>query len=229
MGFTQSYTYFTWRTTKAELEAYLTELTRTEVAEFYRPNFWPNTPDILHEYLQAGGTPAFRIRLGLAATMSSNYGIYGPAFELQEATPREPDSEEYLDSEKYEIRRWDVDDPRSLAPYIAGINAIRKTNPALRQTRNIRFHATDNDQIIAFSKWNRDGSNIVLVVVNLSYEHTHEGWIEFSPAAAGRSDSRPFTVTELISGASYTWEGYWNFVKLDPFSDPVQIFRLENE
>ncbi|MFW5689888.1 MAG: alpha-1,4-glucan--maltose-1-phosphate maltosyltransferase [Spirochaetota bacterium] len=229
MGFTQSYTYFTWRTGKSDLADYLTELTTTGVADFYRPNFWPNTPDILHEYLQEGGRPAFMIRLALAATMSSNYGIYGPAFELQEATPREPGSEEYLDSEKYEIRRWDTSDPRSLAPFIAKINAIRNENPALQRTRGIRFHTSRNEQIIAYSKSSEDRSNVLLIVVNLSYEHTHSAWIEFSPAAVGLHDSRPFEVTELLSGELFTWEEYWNYVQLDPYHNPVQIFRLESE
>ncbi len=229
MGFTQSYTYFTWRTEKRELEAFLTELTDSEVADFYRPNFWPNTPDILHEYLQLGGRPAFMIRLALAATMSSNYGIYGPAFELGENVPREPDSEEYLDSEKYEIRHWNLDDPRSLAPFITRVNAIRRDNPAFHRMRGLRFHATDNDAIIAYSRQSEDRSNVVLTVVNLSYEHTHSAQVEFSPAAVDRHDSRPFTVTELLSGQKYTWEAYWNYVRLDPHHGPVQIFRLESE
>ncbi len=228
-GFNQSYTYFAWRTRKDELEEYLTELTTTEVADFYRPSFWPNTPDILHEYLQLGGRPAFLIRLALAATLSSNYGIYGPAFELQEATPREPGSEEYLDSEKYEIRHWSIGDPRSIAPFIRSINAIRRENPALQRTRGLRFHAVDNDQIIAYSKSSEDGTNVVLVVANLSYEHTHSGWVEFSPAAVGHHDSRPFDVTELLSNTGHTWGDYWNFVRLDPYHAPVQIFRLEGE
>ena len=229
MGFSQSYTYFTWRTEKAELESYLTELTASDVADYYRPNFWPNTPDILHEYLQEGGRPAFMIRLVLAATLSSNYGIYGPPFELQEATPREPGGEEYLDSEKYEVRHWDTSDPRSLAPFITEINAIRARHPALQRTRGLRFHTSDNEHIIAYSKSSEDGSDVLLIVVNLSYEHTHSAWVEFSPAAAGRHDSRPFRVTELLSRRSYTWEDYWNFVKLDPHHRPVQIFRLESE
>jgi starch synthase (maltosyl-transferring) len=229
MGFNQSYTYFAWRTGKEELEEYLTELTESEVAEFYRPSFWPNTPDILHEYLQLGGRPAFMIRLALAATLSSNYGVYGPAFELQETTPREPDSEEYLDSEKYEIRHWTIGDPRSIAPFIRSVNEIRRANPALQRTRGLRFHAVDNDQIIAYSKSSEDRRNVLLVVVNLSYEHTHSGRVEFSPAAVGYHDSRPFRVTELLSGTEHTWDDYWNFVSLDPYDTPVQIFKLESE
>ena len=227
IGFTQSYTYFTWRTTKLELQTYLADLTSPELSRYYRPSFWPNTPDILHEYLQEGGRPAFVIRLVLAATLSSNYGIYGPAFELQEATPREAGSEEYLDSEKYEIRRWNTDDPRSLAPFISRINAIRRENPALQRTTGLRFHTTDNEEVVAYSKSSEDDRNVLLMVVNLSYEHTHTAWVEFSPAAAGHHDSRPFTVTELLSGREYTWEDYWNLVKLDPHHHPVQIFRLE--
>ncbi|MFW6288431.1 MAG: hypothetical protein ACOC2Q_01475 [Spirochaetota bacterium] len=161
--------------------------------------------------------------------MSSNYGIYGPAFELGENIPREPGSEEYLDSEKYEIRHWDLDDPRSLAPFITRVNAIRRDNPAFHRTRGVRFHTTDNDHVIAYSRQSEDRANVVLTVVNLSYEHTHTAQIEFSPAAVDRHDSRPFTVTELLSGESYTWEEYWNFVRLDPHHGPVQIFRLESE
>ncbi|MFW5686510.1 MAG: alpha-1,4-glucan--maltose-1-phosphate maltosyltransferase, partial [Spirochaetota bacterium] len=137
--------------------------------------------------------------------------------------------EEYLDSDKYEIRRWNTDDPRSLAPFITKINAIRRANAALHRTRGIRFHTTDNDQILAYSKHSEDGTNVILVVVNLSYEHTHSCWVEFSPSAVGLHDSRPFTVTELLTDQAYTWEDYWNFVKLDPYHNPVQIFRLETE
>jgi starch synthase (maltosyl-transferring) len=227
IGFSQSYTYFTWRTEAAELMDYAQELATTAVAEYCRPNFWPNTPDILHEYLQEGGRPAFIIRLILAATLSSNYGIYGPAFELQEATPREPGSEEYLDSEKYEIRRWNVGDPRSLRPLITRVNSIRHDNPALQANRSLRFHACEDPSLLAYSKSSEDGANVILAVVNVDYEHTRAGRVEFSPAAVGLHDSRPFIMTDLLTGESYTWHEYWNYVQLDPFLNPAHIFRLE--
>src|SRR5262249_7787233 len=151
-GFTQSYTYFTWRNSKEELADYLTELTQTEVREFFRPNFWPNTPDILHEYLQRGGPPAFRARLVLAATLCSNYGIYGPAYELYENVPRERGSEEYLNSEKYEIKKRNLHDPGSLRPFITLVNKIRRENAALQSNERLRFHKVDNDQLLAYSK-----------------------------------------------------------------------------
>ncbi len=158
VGFTQSYTYFTWRNAKWELETYLTELTKTDVAAYFRPNFWPNTPDILHESLQTGGRAAFLGRLVLAATLSSNYGIYGPAFELQEHVPRSTGSEEYAHSEKYEVRSWDLARPDSLSEFIARVNKIRRDHPALQFNDALQFHRVDNDQIIAFSKTRETGS-----------------------------------------------------------------------
>jgi starch synthase (maltosyl-transferring) len=227
LGYTQSYTYFTWRNSPWELRAYLEELTKTEVAEFFRPNFWPNTPDILHEDLQHGGTAAFKARFVLAATLSSNYGVYGPAFEMQEATPREPGSEEYLHSEKYEIRKWDLEAKGSLAPYIRKVNRIRWENEALRQTRDITFHNADNPHFLCYSKRSADGSNIVLIVVNMDYHNTQGGWVEFSPAALGLPFTGPFQVHDVITETTYTWSDYWNFVQLDPGAEPAHVLRLE--
>ena len=150
LGFSQSYTYFTWRNTKPELAEYFTELSQHESREYFRPNVWPNTPDILHETLQHGGRPAFIVRAVLAATAAANYGMYGPAYELQERTPREPGSEEYLNSEKYEVKRWDLERADSLAPLIARLNSIRRENPALQRDWSLKFHAIDNAQLIAF-------------------------------------------------------------------------------
>jgi len=161
LGFTQSYTYFAWRNAKWELEQYLDELTRTADIEYFRPNLWPNTPDILQETLQTGGRPAFAMRFVLAATLSSNYGIYGPAFELQEHVPREPGSEEYRDSEKYEIRSWDLERPDSLRPLIEKVNAIRREHPALHGNRSLRFHGVSNDAMLCYSKRTPDGSDAV--------------------------------------------------------------------
>src|SRR5262249_48397021 len=159
LGFSQSYTYFTWRNTKDELTEYFTELTQTEMREYFRPNPWPNTPDILHEYLQNGGRPAFMIRLILAATLCGNYGVYGPAFEHGENVPREAGSEEYLHSEKYEIRRWNLERPDSLAPLITRVNRSRRDNPALQRDTRLVFHPTDNPELIASSKATADPPN----------------------------------------------------------------------
>ncbi|MBM3939642.1 MAG: DUF3416 domain-containing protein [SAR202 cluster bacterium] len=226
LGFTQSYTYFTWRNSRWELTQYLTELTRTELREYFRPNFWPNTPDILHATLQNGGRPAFMARLVLAATMSANYGIYGPAFELGEATPREPGSEEYLHSEKYEIKRWDLGSPASLEPLITAVNRIRRENPALRQTNDIHFHQVDNENVIAYSK--RSGSNVVLIVVNLETRWTHSGWITLDLASLGLDGVEEYDVTDLVSGARFRWRGDRNYVELNPDVLPAHILRIEH-
>ena len=167
LGFTQSYTYFAWRNARQELTEYFTELTQTDVREYFRPNLWPNTPDILTEFLQQGGRPAFMIRLLLAATLGANYGIYGPAFELGEHLPVHEGSEEYLDSEKYQVRHWNLDDPASLAELITRVNQIRRENPALHADLSLRFHSVDNQQLIAYSKVSDDLLNIIVAVVNL--------------------------------------------------------------
>lgn len=227
IGFSQSYTYFTWRNSPVELREYLKELAHTEVREFFRPNFWPNTPDILHEDLQNGYRSSFMARLALAATLSSNYGIYGPAFELMEHEPREPGSEEYRNSEKYEIRSWDLEAYHSLAPFIGKINRIRRENPALQRTSNIQFHGCSNDSLLCFSKSTPDRSNVIFVVVNMDFRSAQEGMVEFFPAAVGIPSQPPFGVHDLITDQRYQWGSQWNFVRLDPFSYPVHIFRLE--
>ena len=177
LGFSQSYTYFSWRNTKQELTEYFDELTHTEVCEYFRPNLWPNTPDILPEFLQVGGRPAFMIRFILAATLGASYGIYGPAFELCENSPYQPGSEEYLNSEKYELKHRDLDASWSLRDLIARINRIRKQNPELQIYRNLRFHNTDNVSLICYSKASEDLSNIIVVIVNLDSFHAQSGWI----------------------------------------------------
>lgn len=226
LGFTQSYTYFAWRNTKVELTDYFTELTKTEVREYFRPNLWTNTPDILTEHLQHGGRPVFMARLALAATLGASYGIYGPAFELYEDRPQKPGSEEYLDSEKYEIRRWDITRPDSLKEFIGLINHIRRDNPALQGDGSLRFHPVDNDHLIAYSKQSPDGANVILVVVNLSPHHVHAGWLELDLAALGVQVDRPFQVHDLLTHAYYLWQGPRNYVQLDPHSVPVQIFAV---
>jgi starch synthase (maltosyl-transferring) len=226
LGFTQSYTYFTWRRTKSELVEYLTELTTTEVHEFFRPNFWPNTPDILMDYLQQGGTPAFKARLVLAATLGGNYGVYGPAFELCVNTPREKGSEEYLNSEKYEIKHWDLESPDSIRDVVSRVNTIRATHPALQRTNNLTFHEIDNDQLIAYSKVDENTKDLVLTLVNMDAWHTQSGWVHTDFGAHGIGKETPFQVRDLLSGKTYTWHGEHNYVELKPNEMPAHIFEV---
>jgi starch synthase (maltosyl-transferring) len=226
LGFTQSYTYFAWRNSKHELTEYLTELTRTGAVEFFRPSLWPNTPDILTAYLQTGRRSAFAVRVILAATLGASYGIYGPAFELMEHVPREPGSEEYRDSEKYEIRTWDLDRPDSLAPLIGRINRIRRENPALHDNRSLRFHGIGNDEMIAYSKRTADGSNVVLVIVDLDQQRAQSGWTSLALEELGVDPAAPFEVEDLLTGAVYTWQGPSNFVRLDPLEIPAHVLRV---
>jgi starch synthase (maltosyl-transferring) len=226
LGFTQSYTYFAWRNTKQEITQYFTELTHTEVREYFRPNLWPNTPDILTEYLQLGGRPAFMARLVLAASLGASYGIYGPAFELHENRPRELGSEEYLDSEKYEIKHWDITRADSLKDFIARVNRIRRQNPALQSDWSLHFHSVDNDQLICYSKCSEDRMNVILVIVNLDPHHTHAGWVELSLEPLGLDPSQPYQMHELLSDARYLWQGSRNYVELNPSIAPAHIFQL---
>ena len=228
LGFTQSYTYFAWRSSKWELTQYFNELTRTEVAEYFRPNLWPNTPDILTEQLQIGGRPVFITRLVLAATLGANYGIYGPAFELLEHRAAAPGREEYLDSEKYEIRQWERGRPDSIAELIARVNRIRRENPALQQDRTLRFHDIDNDQLIAYSKRSEDGANAILVVVNLDPHHVQSGWVELPLDELGIDPSTGFQVHDLLGEARYLWHGPRNFVELSPHVLPAHVFRVRH-
>ena len=226
LGFSQSYTYFAWRNTKQELIDYFTELTQGEGREYFRPNVWPNTPDILTEYLQFGGRPAFMIRLVLAATMAANYGIYGPAFELLEHEPRDPGSEEYRDSEKYQLRNWDLKRADSLRDVIARINRIRRENPALHSDWSLQFHDVDNDHLLCYSKSDADTDNVVLAIVNLDPYHAQSGWVDLNLPVLGLDQNAPYQVHELLSDARYLWHGPRNFVQLDPSSMPAHIFRL---
>ncbi len=229
LGFTQSYTYFAWRNTKGELESYFRELTATEVAEYFRPHLWPNTPDILTAPLQIGGRPAFVSRLVLAATLGAGYGIYGPAFELGEHRPREANSEEYLNSEKYELRSWEVDRADSLRELIARINRIRRDNPALQVDRGLRFHPIDNDEMIAYSKRTADRTNVILTVVNLDVHHTRSGWVELPLDELGIDGEHPYQVHDLLSDARFLWHGPRNYVELNPAVIPAHIFRLRRK
>ena len=226
LGFTQSYTYFTWKNTKTEITELFTELTQTPVREFFRMNLWPNTPDILNEYLQTGGRPAFMARLILAATLGANYGIYGPAFELFENRPLAPGSEEYLESDKYQIRAWDIDRPDSLKQFVALVNQIRRENPALQSDWSLRFHPIENDQLIAFSKSSGDGSNVILTVVNLDPRNTQAGWIYVPLEDFRIGPQQPFEVHDLLADARYTWQGSRNYIELNPAKIPAHIFKV---
>jgi starch synthase (maltosyl-transferring) len=226
LGFSQSYTYFTWRNTRAELTAYFEQLAHGPGRDYFRPSVWPNTPDILAEYLQMGGRPAFIVRLALAATLAATYGIYGPAFELLEQRPREPGSEEYLDSEKYQLRQWPVDSADSLAALIGRINRIRCDNPALQSNAGLHFLATDNDQLIAYAKRSEDGTNVIVVVVNLDPHNVHSGWLSLDFELLGIAAGSSFQMHELLSGVRYLWSEARNFIRLDPQRMPVHIFSV---
>jgi starch synthase (maltosyl-transferring) len=226
VGFNQSYTYFTWRNSKREFIEYLTELTQTQVREFFRPNFWPNTPDILPEHLQYGGRPAFMMRLVLAATLSSNYGIYGPAFELcvHEALPGK---EEYLNSEKYELKNWNWSQEGNLRDLIARVNTIRKENPALQTTWNLEFYEVDNDNLLFYGKTTEDLANIILVVVNLDPFRLQSGWVRVPIAELGIDPNQSYLVHDLLSDDKYIWQGERNYVELNPQILPAHIFRVK--
>lgn len=226
LGFSQSYTYFTWRNTRAELTAYFEELTQGPGREYFRPNVWPNTPDILPEYLQIGGRPAFIVRFVLAATLAATYGIYGPAFELQESQPREPGSEEYLDSEKYQLRQWPRDRADSLVSLIGRVNRIRRENPALQNNASLRFLPIDNEQLMAYAKRSEDGRNVIVVVVNLDPNNVHTGWLDLDLSQFGIAPGSSFQMHDLLSGVHYLWSSARNFIRLDPQRMPTHIFRV---
>jgi starch synthase (maltosyl-transferring) len=224
LGFNQSYTYFTWRNTKEELTEYLTELTQTDTAEFFRPNLFANTPDILHAYLQHGGPPAFRIRLLLASMLGANYGIYS-GFELCE-NRAVPGTEEYLDSEKYQMRRWDSERATDITDLVAAVNRIRHDNPALHSNGSLTFCQTDNPQIIAFYKISPERSNAIFVVVNLDYEWMQHGWVEVPVARLGLPPVDAYEVVDLLDGGRFTWRGDRNYVRLDPRERVAHVLTL---
>jgi starch synthase (maltosyl-transferring) len=228
-GFSQSYTYFTWRNNKAELTQYLTELTQTEVREYMRPNLFANTPDILPEYLQYGGHAAFQVRLVLAATLGATYGIYGPTFETFENAPVRPGSEEYLDSEKYQLRHWDWEQPNVFREFIARVNRIRRENPALHFNDRLRFYPVDNEQILFYGKTAPDLSDIILVVVNLDPHHAQSGWVRVPLADFGLTAKDTYQVHDLITGARFLWSGEANYVHLDPAVTSAHILRLRKK
>ncbi len=223
-GFTQSYTYFTWRNTRDELQEYFEEITKPPVSDFFHPNLWPNTPDILHATLQNGGRPAFMQRLILAATLGANYGIYGPAFELGENLPAKPGSEEYLNSEKYEIRPWDRSASHSLAPLITKINQIRRDNPALHSDDSLHFHPADNPNILCYSK--SSAGNTILVAINLDPTQEQAGWIDLDLKQLAIPHNVNFEIEDLLTGVHYQWHDRSNYVSLKPDVMPAHIFRL---
>jgi starch synthase (maltosyl-transferring) len=223
LGFNQSYTYFTWKNSAWELKDYLHELTKTELVDYFRPNFFANTPDILHEYLQTGGRPAFRIRLVLAATLSPIYGIYS-GFELCEGTPARQGSEEYLDSEKYELKFRDLNASHNIKQDIARINRIRRENPALHQLGNLEFCASDYEGILAYRK--HAPGNELLICVNLDPFRAHETTIELPIHELGISEGEPYEVVDLLTSARYVWRGSRNYVRLDPNDRVAHVFKI---
>ena len=225
-GYPQSYSYFTWRNTRQAIEEYFTELTRTDAVQTMRPNLFANTPDILNEYLVHGGRSAFLTRLVLAATLSPTYGIYGPPYEQCVNIPWKPGSEEYLDSEKYQVRHWDLNAPGNLTGFITKVNQIRRENPALQFFSNLRFVPTENNQILAFLKKTDDLGNIILVVANLDPHNTQSGWVRFPFWEIGLSHDESYQVHDLLNDARYNWAGEGNFVILDPHQNPTHVFRI---
>jgi starch synthase (maltosyl-transferring) len=226
LGFSQSYTYFTWRNSKQELTDYFTELNLGAGRQYYRPNVWPNTPDILPETLQSGLRQMYAARLILAATLAANYGIYGPTYELMESAPREPGSEEYRDSEKYQLRHWTLQQPDSLWSLIARMNRIRRENAALQSDSGLHFCKIDNDQLIAYLKVDPGSTNVVLTVVNLDAHQPQSGWVDLDIGALKFEPDQPYQVHDLLSDQRYIWRGRYNYVLLDPQRAPAHVFRL---
>ena len=234
-GYTQGYTYFTWRAGKTELQEYFEEICNPPVSDFFRPNVWPNTPDILHEQLQEKDPTrrraVFQLRAVLASTLSANWGIYGPAFELCEGRAAKPaagktGSEEYLDSEKYQLRQWNRKDPISIAPLITRLNRIRRENPALERNENLVFHDVPNPQLLCYSKSTADGANKILVVVNLDPENAQTAWVDLQLDKLGLPWKGSFVVEDLLSGATYEWKDQRNYVALRPSEAAAHVFRI---
>ena len=225
LGFTQSYTYFAWKNTKYELGDWMKEFILDDVSEYYRGNLFANTPDILTEYLQRGGRPAFKIRLTLAATLSPLYGIYN-GFELCENSPRSAGSEEYADSEKYQYKVWDWDRPGNIKEYISKVNSIRRENKALQELRNLHLLRSDSDEILFYGRWTEDRSNILLVAVNLDPVSAHDSIVHVPTSELGIGPYGSYTVRDLITGIEYQWHGEANYVRLDPNIEPAHVFQV---
>lgn len=225
VGFSQSYTYFTWRNTSWELRQYMEELASVPMVDFFRPSFWPNTPDILPHVLQSGVRAAYISRLVLAATLSASYGIYGPAFELMASEAAGVPSEEYGDSEKYRIAQWNWDASDSLAPIIKVVNQFRHHHLALWNNRSVRFHEVDNDQLLVYSKSTEDGLDRVLMVVNLDFRYRQSGFVTLPLTAWGFHSKEVFVVEDALTGARYEWQGARNYVELGP-KLPAHLFHI---
>lgn len=228
LGFSQSYTYFIWRRSKKEIIEYMSFLTDTEVREYFRPNFWPNTPDILPENLQYGNQSSFAIRFILAATLSSNYGIYGPAFELM-INKAIPSTEEYLDSEKYEIKYWEKPRNLTLRNFISQVNQIRKQNLALQTTNNIKFYEIKNDQMLFYIKSSIEGVNTLLIIVSLDPYNHQSGVLKVPLRELGITPDQSYKVHELLSNRDYIWEGETQHIDIDPIQFPACIFQIHKK
>jgi starch synthase (maltosyl-transferring) len=225
-GFNQSYSYFTWRNTKQEIIEYMTELTKSEMRYYYRANFWPNTPDILPPALTQGGDNAHIMRVILAATLSSNYGLYGPVYEFGINQPH-GSKEEYVDNEKYEIKHWDWNQYSRIGEIITRLNRIRKENAALQTTWNIEFADTSNDQVICYVKTDKTSNNNLIVAVNLDAFNTQGAHVKVPLNKLNIGYSEPYQVTDLLSGSKYRWVGDLNYVELNPYQMPAHIFKVE--
>ena len=230
LGFTQSYTYFAWRNTKQELTEYFTELTQTGLRDFFRPNAWPNTPDILTDYVASGGRAARIARLVLAATLSASYGIYGPGYELLDGARRDRESEEYRNSEKYEIKYWDLERRDSLRDLIARLNRARRENAALQSDGGLRFHWIDNDQLICYSKQTEGEppDNVIITIVNLDTRNKQSGWVHLPAGDWGLGPEQSFEVQDLLTDSVHRWRGLRNYVELNPQGVPAHVLLLRH-
>lgn len=227
-GFTQSYTYFTWRNHKKDLAEYVSELVHGESSEYMRPNFFANTPDILNEYLQVGGRPAFQIRAVLASMLSATYGIYGPPFEQCVGAPVKQGSEEYKDSEKYQLRHWNLDAPGNLRDFLRRLNRARRAHRCLQRNDRLWFCDTDNQEVFAFTKFTADLKDVVLTIVNMNPFHGHGAWVKFPLGALGLDPNSEYEVHDLLTDARYLWRGEHNFVMLDPHVCPAHVFHVRH-
>ena len=223
-GYTQSYTYFTWRNSKQEFVEYLTELTQTDQKEYMRPNFWPNTPDINPYHLQGANESKFLQRYVLAATLSSNIGIYGPVFEYM-ISDALPGKEEYLNSEKFQIQHYDWAKENKLTTLISRINAVRYENEALQQTNNLKFCRIDNDNLLAFYKWNDARTNEMLIIISLDPYYAQQGTVQVPLYDLKIEQGHQLQVNDLITGNGYNWSNEWNFIELHP-ALPFHIFKI---
>ncbi|MEO5735072.1 MAG: alpha-1,4-glucan--maltose-1-phosphate maltosyltransferase [Rubrivivax sp.] len=228
VGFSQSYTYYTWRNTKHELTEYFTELSAGPGTDYFRPNVWPNTPDILPAALQHGGRAVFMSRVAMAATLAASYGLYGPAYELSVGAALRAGGEEYMDSEKFQRHVWDRKRADSLAEFIGVLNRARHENRALQSDSGLVFLPIDNDQMLAYAKMTPDKSNIIVCIVNLDPHHMHSGWLDIDLARFGLVEQQPYQMHDLISGAHFLWQGSRNFVQLDPHRSPVHVMKLRS-